>query len=251
VTLKAELQALPRFKSAKPTPQEVEKMCFEFRNILAKLSKGSMSDQDQVLHLIFKLQPEHLTRFRNDPMYCNRLNTLEGIMQCLRDAADTDQMTYVIDQQYRQQERTGKGKLLTTQETPTPPSVQDRKCYKCGEKGHIARECPQKKRDELANMRVSMKCAFCGKKGHVAVKCFTNPANPDNKLAEIAERKRARQKEQAQKEKEKEKQKEKEKDKDNSQKKKSPEGFDSGVETRGQKRQRLLQMLQELCVDDK
>ena len=39
--------------------------------------------------------------------------------------------------------------------------VKDKMCYNCGNKGHLAENCPEPK-----------KCSHCGKKGHLAKDCW-------------------------------------------------------------------------------
>src|SRR5690606_7917199 len=49
------------------------------------------------------------------------------------------------------------------------------KCYTCGEKGHIAAQCPKSgfRSSSIVTMpkKVSLKCYQCGKEGHIRPDC--------------------------------------------------------------------------------
>lgn len=50
---------------------------------------------------------------------------------------------------------------------------QDRICYICKKKGHISRDCPQKKiEQDQPQKKQQVECFYCGKKGHVKRECW-------------------------------------------------------------------------------
>ena len=53
----------------------------------------------------------------------------------------------------------------------------DRTCYECGKKGHIAKDCYSKTTE---SNKSSVTCYKCGKKGHYARKCKSDSSNSQN-----------------------------------------------------------------------
>ena len=52
-------------------------------------------------------------------------------------------------------------------------------CYHCGEKGHKANNCPNKK--QKSKTKFTGKCNFCGKVGHKEADCWDKPENADKR----------------------------------------------------------------------
>ena len=48
---------------------------------------------------------------------------------------------------------------------------ETRSCYKCGQRGHLAKQCPKKKKQKDEKGKRSIKCFNCQENGHIAKNC--------------------------------------------------------------------------------
>jgi hypothetical protein len=200
VTVKEEIEAIPRLKSPTPSATEIEDLIFSFEYTLDKLPEDSMSTEDILLKFMTKIHPDQLTTLRRDNLVAHNLHSLGKMKALLRKVAANEELLLYLEKQSR------KGALETPQRTPKNPTNEPEKallgnevpegtCFNCEEPGHFARDCPQGKKPEgqkQGYIQTSMTCEKCHRKNHIKVNCFWNPDNPNNKIAEFEKRAAAR-----------------------------------------------------------
>ena len=64
---------------------------------------------------------------------------------------------------------TGRGKRSMATRLGFPNSTI--RCFNCGKRGHMARNCPQKQRDSDSDSDYNGKCNYCGIRGHREKNC--------------------------------------------------------------------------------
>ena len=51
-------------------------------------------------------------------------------------------------------------------------AITEKKCYGCGKKGHLQKDCPSKKKGKKPTGKFEGECRRCGRKGHKGAACF-------------------------------------------------------------------------------
>ncbi len=63
----------------------------------------------------------------------------------------------------------------------TTTKNSEKECFKCGHKGYVRKDCPNKRENNGTNNNLNggddKTCYLCGRKGHKMINCWENPEN--------------------------------------------------------------------------
>jgi hypothetical protein len=152
IALRQQIKSLPELAEF-PTPTELEVLLINLDSLLAKMSKGSTSEQEQILFLVGKMKPQMVKRLRQIREDKPRWDSYDGLKKLLRERVQEQMLEDYIAQQQKEQQNPQQvmyagAKTQSTREMPPPRFRATVVCKFCKKKGHYEDECWTKEKVE-------------------------------------------------------------------------------------------------------
>ena len=184
------------------SPAEVETLLLELDNLFSKLPSDSFSEEERLLLLVSKLNPETWREIRAERTWRNRCDSYESLKELLREKSKDDNLERYLFSQVHKRERgffmgeetpiynqfalgKGKGGRGKGNPTPAPPqnpnsNFQNHASQPLSQimsqamgkgKGKGKRKCQQDVKPP--QFKAKIVCKFCKKTGHYESDCWT------------------------------------------------------------------------------